>query len=160
MVERVNNNTRLSDYCREHIWSPLGMRSTTFRPLEDKNISKNLVTLTNKDATGELTTVPAMRNMSPKDDLGGGGIYSSPNDYIKLLATLLKNNGTLLKPETVDLMFSPQLQDDRYLNENTQGPTGTLFQSGANTHGHNWGLGGLLNMMDVEGLCYEGTMTW
>ena len=41
-----------------------------------------------------------------------------------------------------------------------QGPLGPLFQSGADGRGYNFGLGGLINGTDVEGLCYRGTMTW
>jgi len=43
-----------------------------------------------------------------EDDLGGVGLYSTPADYIKVLAALLQDGGALLKPESVDAIFKPQ----------------------------------------------------
>jgi len=37
-------------------------------------------------------------------------------DYTKLLGSLLRNDGTVLKPESVKELFHPQLPDPKYLD--------------------------------------------
>jgi len=49
---------------------------------------------------------------SAKDDLGGGGIRMPAAAYFKVLESLLKNDGRILKPETVDeYLLQPQFVD-------------------------------------------------
>jgi hypothetical protein len=62
--------------------------------------------------SGNLVPIGSAPIDKAEDDLGGGGGRSSPREYIKVLESLLKNDGRLLKPETVDkYVFSPQLAD-------------------------------------------------
>ena len=42
-------------------------------------------------------------------DSGGAGLYTTPAEYAKVLSALLRNDGTLLKPQTLNLLFEPQL---------------------------------------------------
>jgi len=161
MVERVNGGIPLGDYMKKNIWEPLGMTSTGFRLAENETIRSRLCATTARTPTGDLISVPPYPAQNPKDDLGGGGLYSSPNDYIKVLVALLKNDGTLLKPETVRAMFTPQLPDDKYLVAIVTDPTvGPMMRAGVDSQAWNFGLGGILNMDDVEGVCNKGTMTW
>lgn len=151
---------RLGDYMREHIWKPLGLKLTTFRVNEDKAVLDHLVDLTVKSPSGDLAFTPPMRRRDPKDDLGGGGIYCAPTDYIKLLISLLRNDGTLLKPETVLDMFKPQLPDNKYLLARIlrEGEEPVFTSGVTGTTAWNWGLGGMLNTGDVEGITSKGTM--
>lgn len=153
---------RLSEYMAEHIWNALSVRLTTFQPLQNEAVNSRRCGMTARTPTGDLVSVPPLRKLDPLDDLGGGGIYCAPSDYIKLLAALLKNDGTLLKPESVAEMWKPQLPDTKYLDaalaDETAGP---MFRSGVNgSNAWNWGLGGILNTEDVEGVTSKGTMTW
>jgi CubicO group peptidase (beta-lactamase class C family) len=110
MVERVTKQT-LNDYMREHIWEPLGMKSTTFRLRERPDISERRADISKRAEDGTLIPMieRVVGNDTP-DDRGGGGLHSSTGDYVKLLIALLKNDGTLMKPETVDaLLFEPCL---------------------------------------------------
>jgi CubicO group peptidase (beta-lactamase class C family) len=50
-------------------------------------------------------------SQEPDDDSGSTGIYCSAPDFAKLLASLCANDGKLLKRETVDEMFRPQLSE-------------------------------------------------
>lgn len=43
--------------------------------------------------------------VNPRVDLGGSNLYSSVPDFMKLLVSLLKNDGNVLEADTVDLMF-------------------------------------------------------
>ena len=161
MVERVNGGTKLGEYMKKNIFEPLGMTSTGFRPEENENIRQNMCPTTKRTPEGELAPTDPYFIQDPKDDLGGGGLFSSAPNYIKVLISLLKNDGKLLKPETVRLMFTPQLSDDKHLVAIATEPTaGPMFRAGVDSAAWNFGLGGILNMADVEGVCKKGTITW
>jgi CubicO group peptidase (beta-lactamase class C family) len=146
---------------KQYIWDPLGMTSTGFRLAEHENIRNHLCATTARTPTGELVASAPYNFQNPVDDLGGGGLHSSPADYIKVLISLLKNDGTLLRPETVKTMFEPQLADPKHLLAMTQDPTGgPMFRGGVNSDAWNWGLGGILTTDDVEGVCKKGTLSW
>ena len=160
MIERANGGIRLGDYMREHIWNPLGMSSTTFRPRKDEGIQNRLCSMTARTASGDLVPAPSHWARDPKDDLGGGGLCSSPRDYMKLLVAILKIDGTLLKPETVDLMFEAQLSNDSLIEAAVSGDAGPMIRGGVVSDAWNFGLGGVLNMEDIDGVCKKGTMSW
>lgn len=42
-----------------------------------------------------------------KEDFGGGGAYSVVSDYMKVLTSILRNDGMLLSRESVQGMFKP-----------------------------------------------------
>ena len=44
--------------------------------------------------------------------MGGGGAFASPADFQKIMQSLLASDEKLLKRETVDRMFEPQLNND------------------------------------------------
>lgn len=50
-----------------------------------------------------------------EDCLGGEGLFASLGSSMKVLYSLLKNEGVLLKPAIVHLMFQPAL-DERLTN--------------------------------------------
>ena len=164
MVERVNGGMRLQDFMKQTIWNPLGIQDMTFKLDENDSVKNHMVGLSLRrvQTDGKLTATPPMRKPNPKDDLGGGGLYTSPKEYIKVLMAILRNDGTLLKPETVEKMFTPQLPEDKYLLKAFEVPENRpMFTSGVSgSNAWNWGLGGLLNMDDVEGITSKGTMTW
>ncbi|KIW55396.1 hypothetical protein PV05_07679 [Exophiala xenobiotica] len=161
IVERVNGGIRLGDYMKQYIWGPLGMTSTGFRLDQNESIRNHLCATTARTPTGELVASAPYNFQNPVDDLGGGGLHSCPADYIKVLISLLKNDGTLLRPETVKMMFEPQLADPKHLMVMTQDPKGgAMFRGGVDCNTWNFGLGGILTLDDVEGVCKKGTMSW
>jgi len=112
MIERVNGGQSLDAYMQEHICKPLGMSSTTFRPSEIPGFSARLADMTNRGSDGTLSTISVEALRGPVgDDEGGGGLYSSPADYIKFLTALLRNDGTLVSPASMDLLFTPCLTE-------------------------------------------------
>ncbi|KIW69789.1 hypothetical protein PV04_02121 [Phialophora macrospora] len=161
MVERVNGGISLGDYMEKNIFEPLGMSSTGFRPEKNEKISRNLCPTTKRTPEGDFVPTEPYAIQNPKDDLGGGGLYSAAPDYVKVLISLLRNDGKLLRPETVKSMFSPQLSDDSHLTATVNEPlAGPMFRSGVDSAAWNFGLGGILNMEDVDGVCKKGTLTW
>ncbi|KAK7470286.1 hypothetical protein VKT23_001718 [Stygiomarasmius scandens] len=163
VVERLTNSSCLGEYMEKHIWSPLGMSNTAFRIQHRTDIRDRLVQLYQRNPDGSM--VESQVGVYPGEyDGGGGGLFLQPTDYIKLLESLLKNDGKVLKPETRDMMFEPQLKNPKQLVEYIQTKPsilrnsmmcGTPFDTEVN-----WGLGGLLAMHDVEGKRKRGTLSW
>ncbi len=163
MVERVNGGMRLGEYFDHNIWQPLGIVSATMQLGERPDIQQRLCHTTLRNANGKLEPTIPHPFRDSKADRGGGGMCISPNDYIKILIALLQNQGALLKPETVRrLMFQPQLQDAaRYLQSTLNHPlAGPMCRGGVASNAWNFGLGGTLNMADVDGVCRKGTLSW
>lgn len=142
MVERVNGGMRLRDFMKQNVWDKVGITDAAFKLDENHTVKDRLVGLSKRDGI-KLSSVPPMRDPNPKDDLGGGGLYTSPNEYVKVLIALLKDEGTLLEPSTVKMMFTPQLRDDRYLLKAFEVPENRpMMTSGVSgSNAWNWGLG-------------------
>lgn len=112
MIERVTNKT-LGSFMEENIWKPLGMETTTFRLQERPDIISRRADMSMRSAEGTIGPSPTrFFSDNARDDQGGGGLFSCPADYAKLLVSILKNDGTLLKPSTMDDLFAPCLTPD------------------------------------------------
>ncbi|GAA5856540.1 hypothetical protein JCM8547_005855 [Rhodosporidiobolus lusitaniae] len=120
----------LDDYFKQNIFEPLGMSSTTFYPFSPEE-RKHLIPLRwrnpdEKVAAGEpewveLTDQQDILKLPRTRDgieypVGGGGIYTRPADYHKLLRHLLHHRlaGTpspelKLSTETITSIFTPSL---------------------------------------------------
>lgn len=160
IIERIHGGIRLGDYMKKHIFEPLKMESSGFRPSENARIRDHLCATTIRTSTGALENGKPFAPEDPVHDQGGGGLYSSATDYLKVLVSLLMNDGTLLKPDTVEMMFTPQLSDPKHLLAVVNPTRAIAFRGGVESEAWNWGYGGMLNGEDVEGLCKKGTMTW
>ncbi|RAH75783.1 putative penicillin-binding protein [Aspergillus japonicus CBS 114.51] len=164
LVERLNGNCRLGDYMRKHIFEPLGMTMVTFRPLEHDQLRAQLPDATERSSTGKLVpTQPYFRgpNQDPGDDLGGGGLYCTPAEFLKVLVSLLADDEKLLRSTTVKKMFTPQLKDPRALLAVTRDPElGPMVRAGVASEDWQYGYGGTLHTADVPGVCRRGTLSW
>jgi CubicO group peptidase (beta-lactamase class C family) len=146
---------------KQHIFDPLGMTLTGFRLAENEHIRDRLCERVQRTPAGKFSMTNPYNALSPEDDLGGGGLYSSVTDYMKVLISLLKNDELLLRPDMVTIMFEPQLRDPRPLLAKTQdSESGAMLRSGIDCDAWNFGLGGILTTADVEGICRKGTMSW
>lgn len=176
MVERVNS-TRLHEYMRTNICQPLGIKDLTFHLERREDIRKRMPDMSKRE--GEVhpmfgsTMNPEGKVVWTKDrvwgdpvedDFGGAGGYATATDYSKILHSICSNDGKLLKKETVDEMFRPQLSEESQkhltglltiwqLNNMFGGlPTGTEVD---------FGLGGLLCLNDLETTGRKkGSMSW
>lgn len=82
----------LGAYMQQHIFAPLGMRRTIFRPAERTDVSGALV--------------PFVANDEAVEEGGGGGLHATVEDYMALLADLLREEPQVLGRETVGLLFA------------------------------------------------------
>lgn len=171
MVERVTKQS-LGSYMAENIWDRLGMKSTTFRLRERPDVQEQRAEMTSRGPSGALG--PSPRPFFPEnapDDYGGGGIYSSPGDYIKVLISLLKDDGTLLKPASTALLFAPCLPPASIpvlVKNRTDGYHAYRASKMGSEVEHrveqaaelNYALGGLVTEQDWRGGRKAGTMSW
>ena len=148
---------------QKNIFAPLGMNSTTFRFEKHPDIQKRLVKTAARGEDGKLTEAKKPFVDNAPEDCAGGGLYSSAQDYVKVLGDLIKDQPILLKRETVEKeMFAPQLPKGSSAHNGLLASTDILAaMTGATKtpEGVNWGLGGLY-MGDDVGAFKKGTLTW
>lgn len=165
IVELITDST-LEDYMQESLFKPLGIRDITFWPRK-KGLDSRMVDLHPDDPTGAGIAVGAGMNVHNNSEacFGGQGLYGAGSEFIKIMSSILANDGKLLKKETVDLMFEPHLpyggrESMRDFLKTEQG----LAWFGCNTPRdalRDWGYGGLLQLEAVEGWPYGAkTLTW
>ena len=165
MVEEVSGK-RLMDFFEEKIFLPLGMEDTFFEvPLEKMDRS---VMMTAR-AKGELVKselyqpVPAERG-SMGFYGGGGGLYSTVNDYARVMRALL-NGGSLdgqrvLSEEMVAQMFANQIGSIDVSPGKAQiKALSNDFDMGFGSSAK-WGLGFLLSPEGTESGRGPGSASW
>ncbi|KEF54846.1 beta-lactamase [Exophiala aquamarina CBS 119918] len=162
MIEQATGFTRFEDYMAEHICKPLAMKSTTFHPAQRAGLA--VAPLTVKLPNNQLTSdIPlSFPNHDPKHDGGGSGLFSTAEDYLRLLTSLLLNDGRILHRDTVTAMFEPQLSNNEFLSANLAVPEfGRLMVPGMPVNRDwNWGLGGILAMDGIPDRASESCMWW
>jgi len=137
VVEKLSGKS-LEDYFRDHITGPLGMHSTWFNVPED--LQHLIVSYGDKTDSGfrERGRIPVRKVTSYS---GGGGLFSTPNDYLKFIHCILNEgayeNGRILSPETVQLLFDNMLSDDFDL---TMVPEMEFNPNNTDGHGLAWAL--------------------
>ncbi|RMD40224.1 hypothetical protein DV735_g4907, partial [Chaetothyriales sp. CBS 134920] len=130
LVARLTGHKSLGDYYKQHILGPLGIpaKDAAFRKADlqisstewDQRFIPMTVRLQpNGDfdifktsLDGRLVTVPPVMSLANKDDQGGGGLITTPDAYVKVLSSLLADDGKLLKHETVAKLFLPAISDE------------------------------------------------
>ncbi|KAF2024512.1 beta-lactamase/transpeptidase-like protein [Setomelanomma holmii] len=170
MLARATKAT-LEAYMRRNIFDVLGMNDAPFGPLEHNNMAENLMSMTSRVDTGLVDgyTPGALETpIEPQDEYGGAGLFSTADDFLKLLKSVL-HDGKLLKSESIDLMFTPALSVAQRESQNawlsnpvvaaimTPGESlvGTL---GAGEWVH--GIGGMIRLHEGDDGLKPGTMHW
>ena len=140
VVEKISGLT-LEQYFRKNISGPLEMNSTWYNL--PKELQNRIVALKRRDfKTQKLIEEENVKVIKKKTFSGGGGLYSSPEDYAKLIQCML-NEGSLndikiLEPQTFRIMNTKQLVDFKIIhrlveNESTditpRGTTDNFFDN-------------------------------
>ncbi|KAI8940811.1 hypothetical protein NX059_002073 [Plenodomus lindquistii] len=171
LVERVTGHN-LEAYMKANIWEPLGIKDMTFHLSSRPDMKERMADMSLLDPSSG--TLRHMRTRLPfldgegneiEDCLGGQGVFTSAEEYIKVLKAVLTSdeNEKLIKKETANLFFSPQLGDESKKMLNLTVQDGTLNNIFGGTPKHiikDWGLGGLLLDSDNPAGMKAGTMIW
>lgn len=170
VLEKVTGQT-LSEYMAEHIFQPLGIHETTFRPdtfLESVSgpLSRAVSCSFRDPGKGTVSMIPLPVPEDPSVDSGGAGLWTTAEDYAKMLQNVLKSKlgdpRGLLSNESADEMFRPQLNEVQHsmlksLTDTFHDDMVPEFPFGTPI---NHGLGGVINTEDVPGKRRKGSMMW
>jgi len=123
-VERVSGQT-LGTYFDDHIFSPLGMTSTSFKLTPGHR--DRLVKVHARQPDGSLKPIDFEIKQDPEFEAGGGGLYSTAGDYLKFCQMILHDGKAadgqqILRPETVAIMSRNQMGDLNVRPLPTQAP--------------------------------------
>jgi CubicO group peptidase (beta-lactamase class C family) len=144
VIEKVSGKD-LETYLRDHLTGPLGMDHTWFNVPD--SLQQKIVSWGTRDSTG-FSEYPRIPTQPVTTYSAGGGLFSSPKDYLTFLRCMLNEGkyegGQLLKPETVTLLFTDQLPGGMKLNYDLPvggvPPTEGGFTDETDTYGLAWAL--------------------
>jgi methyl acetate hydrolase len=162
VVEEVSGQT-LDAYLAEHLFTPLGMKNTSFLATPDERAAMMPVHARTPDGGLAVTDIDFVPE--PEWAPGGHGSFSTAEDYGLFLTMLLRGgtspDGTrVLDEDTVTLAFSDQLGGVQYpaVIETCAPELTNTIQNLPVRHG--WGLGFHLTLEDLEGMRRAGTGDW
>jgi CubicO group peptidase (beta-lactamase class C family) len=116
LVERVTGKT-LEEYMKANLWEPLGIKDMTFFLSSRPDMQARMADMSMRTEEGKVRYTGARmpyhdgeRN-EVADCMGGQGCFTSAEEYLKVLHGLLTTdeNEKILKKESLEMFFSPQL---------------------------------------------------
>ncbi|KAJ3540904.1 hypothetical protein NM208_g3737 [Fusarium decemcellulare] len=155
-------------YMEENVFRPVRATDSTFHTHERPDLEgRRLQMVTRKPGGGFEPATSAWTY--PEDapvDCGSLGLFSTVPDLIKVMGDLASKKPVLLKPETVDIKFTPQFESDdgvkkglvdmQFMYQNLIGE-GPLAEDGAIKVA--FGIGGAVTLRDTVNLP-KNTLTW
>jgi methyl acetate hydrolase len=162
LVEKLSGLT-LEEYFQRNILKPLGMQDTSFICPPDK--FDRLVSLAHRQTGGSFKEDARNQPGVPKTFSGGGGLYSSVNDYVRFTQMILRkghgpNGEQILKAKTVELMIANQIGS---LAVEELKPTDLSVSANVNMHPgaiDKYTFGFLLNPTAYPGGRSAGSLAW
>ncbi len=162
LVEALSGLT-LEEYCQRNILQPLSMPDTTFLFPPEK--FDRLVSGYSRQPDGRLRPNTRALPHRPTTLNGGGGLYSTPGDYVRFMQMILRrgqagSGARILRRETVAAMSTNQIGELIAGRLRTQKPELSLdvdLHPGAEDR---WGLGFLINEIAYAGGRSAGSLAW
>ena len=160
VIEAVSGSD-LDTYCTEHIFEPLGMTDTTFRP-NDEQVAR-MMALHFRTPDGGLVQ-NTLELPEPEFWMGGSGAYSTGPDYLRLLRALLRDGELdgerVLRAETMELALTDHL-DGASLPDGMRSAMPELSNDvPAFPFRQGWGLGFHLFLEDLPAMRRAGSGDW
>src|ERR1019366_204732 len=145
------------------ILQPLGMKDTTFIMPAEK--FERLVSVYERDDNGMLKEKPRKMPSPPKSFNGGGGLYGTPEDYIRFMQMILRRGKgagetPILRDETVDLMTVNQIGEIGAGKLKSVSPQVSSDMDVHPGHTDGFGYGFLINSADYDGGRSAGSLAW
>lgn len=161
MVEAASG-LGLGEYLRRNLLAPLGMDSTGFYVTPE--MAPRMATMHQRQADGSLTLNPMPVAQDYEFEPGGGGLYSSAEDYLRFLRMMLNggsgNGNQVLRPETVELMGRNSMGDLRVRMLPTQNPMLSLDAEFFPGTPKSWGLSFMINEAEAPTGRSAGSLAW
>jgi CubicO group peptidase (beta-lactamase class C family) len=161
LVEATTDQS-LEVYFRENIFGPLGMNDTGF--LIGSAQKQRVAAMHRRQADGGLKAEPFEMNQRPEFFMGGGGLFSTPHNYMTFLRMLL-GEGTygsqrILQPDTVASMFRNHIGDLVVGEMKTAQPAWSNSFDQFPGEAHKWGLSFDINVQSVPQGRSAGSGSW
>ncbi len=152
----------LERYMQENIFTPLGMKSTTFRIAEHPELQQRRAEISLRtEPRGPLSSFGPFKPDNVEFDYGGVGLFSTAADYAKLLGALVDDGGSILSANSVRRLCVPQLPDPKYLEAHLYGPMQSIFCAEyPKGLAVNYALGGAVNLEDIPEKRRKGSVMW
>lgn len=167
LVERANGGVTLEAYMQQHIWDPLGIQDMTFYLEKKERLKQNLVEMSTRVPESGLL-IPDAINFLPDSmrvGSGGAGLYATASEYLKVLTSILRDDGKLVTSATVAEMFKAQISPASQATwlKILENPLANAAMTGntATTTEFTWGIGGKLSIQDMpDGRRKKGSLSW
>ena len=161
LVEKISGQP-LEDYFRQKIFAPLGMTDTFYFVPKDKEA--RLVTVNRRQPDGSLVKDSVQPPTSGFTPIGGGGLSSTANDYIRFTRALLNggelDGGRILSPASVALMGQNHIGAVGVPALKTALPARSDDFSFVADGRDKWGLAYLITTDAVPGKRSAGSLSW
>ena len=93
----------LDEYFQQHIFAPLGMQNTGFTPGSERAV------MYDRRADNSLVPQAPGPVRAPAFFSGGGGLYSTLNDYLTFLRIFLNQGGGIISPASLEALSVNQV---------------------------------------------------
>jgi CubicO group peptidase (beta-lactamase class C family) len=160
ILEKVTKMS-LGEYMQENIFKPLGMKNTTFHPDKHPSFPTMLEMTTRPGGPNTpLMACPCPYPIQPKEDAGGAGLFSTAEDYAKLVSSLLQDNNPILSKRALEELVSPQLTVESKLSLAVARSAGMILPEIPEDIPTDFSLNGLYMDSDVPDRRAKGTVCW
>ncbi|MER5669642.1 serine hydrolase domain-containing protein [Pseudonocardia alni] len=160
VVERVTGRT-LEDYFRDNVFGPLGMDSSGFA-IGDRR--PRLVGMNARAADGTTDPMEFEIPQEPEFHMGGGGLYSTPDDYLRLLQALLRggelDGARVLDSATLEMAKGNHIGDLTVGVITTADPGASYDVDLLPGTTKKWSLLGMLNVEETPDDRSAGSLFW
>jgi len=159
LIEKLSG-VSLGTYLQQNIFGPNQMLNTGFWPAKLKAPAGRAEFAHRNPDTGDLQPGPPPHPDEHEVESGGAGLYSTAGDYAKFLQALL--GGKLLQPETVRLLFQPQLNEkQRAAMDETVAVMPDMYKPEFPVSlPVDFSYGGMVNLENVPGKRKKGSVMW
>jgi CubicO group peptidase (beta-lactamase class C family) len=160
-VERLSGQ-RLEAYFKEHIFGPLGMTDTSF--ILSPSQRERLAGMHQRQPDGSLRVKSFETEQHPQFFMGGGGLYSTGQDYLRFVRMILGNGelegARVLQAETFTEINTNQIGDllvRLMVSSNPESSYDAEFFPGLPKK---WGLAYMINAEDAAVGRGAGSLAW
>jgi len=161
IVEAVSGQ-RLGDYLQQHLFTPLGMHSTSFKISPSQRA--RLASVHARGPDEALAVDPFEMPQEPQFQSGGAGLYSTAPDYLRFTQMLLHrgtfNGNQVLQPETVHTMSQNHIGDLDCVELQTAMPALSHTANFFPGMPQKWGLSFLINTAQTPQGRSPGSLAW
>jgi CubicO group peptidase (beta-lactamase class C family) len=157
LIEAVSGET-FDAYMRRRVFSPLGMDDSAFFPSEEQR--SRLASMHARTPDGGLAPIQFGMPPMPYFGMGGGGLYSSPSQYLRFLDSVLGRGPALLKSAHTEALAASEIEGEQVgVLESAQAHMSNAFDPVPGV-ARAWSLGFVVNLEPGPNGRAAGSLAW